>query len=49
MNLGGGARILRNIGLPELVVETAQKYIQIALALAADLPRSARRYLGVVP
>jgi predicted O-linked N-acetylglucosamine transferase (SPINDLY family) len=37
----GGASVLRNVGLPELVAETPQQYVEIALALAADLPRVA--------
>ncbi len=35
----GGASVLRNIGLPELVAETTQRYVQIATSLANDLPR----------
>jgi protein O-GlcNAc transferase len=37
----GGASVLRNIGLPELVAETPEQYIQIATGLANDLPRLA--------
>jgi predicted O-linked N-acetylglucosamine transferase (SPINDLY family) len=35
----GGASILANIGVPELVAQTPQQYVQIASALAGDLPR----------
>ena len=35
----GGRSILSNIGLPELVAETPEQYIEIAVALANDLPR----------
>jgi protein O-GlcNAc transferase len=34
----GGASILTNIGLPDLIAHTPQQYIQIAADLAADLP-----------
>ena len=37
----GGVSVLRNIGLPELVAETPEQYIQIATGLANDLPRLA--------
>ena len=35
----GGRSILSNLGLPELVAETPRQYVEIAVALAADLPR----------
>jgi predicted O-linked N-acetylglucosamine transferase (SPINDLY family) len=35
----GGASILANVGVPELVARTPQQYVQIAAALAGDLPR----------
>jgi predicted O-linked N-acetylglucosamine transferase (SPINDLY family) len=35
----GGASILANIGLPELIARTPEQYIQIATDLARDLPR----------
>jgi protein O-GlcNAc transferase len=34
-----GLSILSNIGLPQLVVTTPRQYIEIALGLAADVPR----------
>jgi predicted O-linked N-acetylglucosamine transferase (SPINDLY family) len=37
----GGASILANIGVPELVAQTPEQYVQIAAALARDLPRLA--------
>jgi len=37
----GGASILSNIGVPELIARTPQQYVQIAAALAGDLPRLA--------
>jgi protein O-GlcNAc transferase len=37
----GGASVLHNIGLPELVAQTPQEYIRIATGLASDLPRLA--------
>jgi predicted O-linked N-acetylglucosamine transferase (SPINDLY family) len=37
----GGVSVLRNIGLPELIAQTKQQYIQIASDLAGDLPRLA--------
>ncbi len=39
----GGRSILCNIGLPELVAETPEQYVKIALSLAGDLSR-----LGVI-
>ena len=36
-----GFSILMNLGLPELVAQTPQEYIQIAADLAGDLPRVA--------
>jgi predicted O-linked N-acetylglucosamine transferase (SPINDLY family) len=33
--------ILRNVGLPELIAEAPQQYVQIATDLAGDLPRLA--------
>jgi predicted O-linked N-acetylglucosamine transferase (SPINDLY family) len=35
----GGRSILCNVGLPELIASTADEYLNIATALAADLPR----------
>jgi protein O-GlcNAc transferase len=35
----GGRSILSNIGLPELIAETSGQYLEIAVALAGDLPR----------
>jgi predicted O-linked N-acetylglucosamine transferase (SPINDLY family) len=37
----GGASILANVGVPELVARTPQQYVQIATDLARDLPRLA--------
>ncbi len=37
----GGVSVLRNVGLPELIAETPERYLQIAAALAGDLPRLA--------
>ncbi len=37
----GGASILTNIGLPELIATTPQQYLQIAESVAGDLPRLA--------
>jgi len=34
-----GVSILSNVGLPELIAQSTQEYIQIAAALAGDLPR----------
>ncbi len=34
-----GRSILSNIGLPELIAETPKQYVEIAVALASDLPR----------
>jgi len=36
-----GSSILCNIGLPELIAQTPRQYVQIATALAGDLPRLA--------
>jgi predicted O-linked N-acetylglucosamine transferase (SPINDLY family) len=35
----GGVSILANVGLPELIAQTPQQYVQIATDLAGDLPR----------
>jgi len=35
----GGLSILSNVGLPDLVASTPDEYVQIAAALAGDLPR----------
>jgi predicted O-linked N-acetylglucosamine transferase (SPINDLY family) len=35
----GGASILSNVGLPELIARTPQQYVQTATDLATDLPR----------
>ncbi len=51
----GGASVLRNVGLPELVAETPQQYVQIATDLANDLPclaelrRTLRRRMQASP
>jgi predicted O-linked N-acetylglucosamine transferase (SPINDLY family) len=37
----GGVSILANVGLPELIAQTPQQYVQIATDLARDLPRLA--------
>jgi predicted O-linked N-acetylglucosamine transferase (SPINDLY family) len=37
----GGASILANVGLPELIARTPQQYVQIAADLAGNLPRLA--------
>jgi predicted O-linked N-acetylglucosamine transferase (SPINDLY family) len=37
----GGASILSNVGLPELIAQTPQQYVQIAADLAGNLPRLA--------
>jgi len=37
----GGASILANVGVPELIARTPQQYVQIATDLAKDLPRLA--------
>jgi len=37
----GGASILANVGVPELIAQTPQKYVQIAMDLAGDRPRLA--------
>jgi protein O-GlcNAc transferase len=37
----GGASILSNVGLPELIAHTPQEYMEIAAGLARDLPRLA--------
>jgi predicted O-linked N-acetylglucosamine transferase (SPINDLY family) len=37
-----GVSILTNAGLPELIAQTPQQYVQTATALAGDLPRLAR-------
>ena len=34
-----GRSILSNLGLPDLIAETPSQYLEIALSLAADLPR----------
>jgi predicted O-linked N-acetylglucosamine transferase (SPINDLY family) len=35
----GGVSVLRNVGLPELIAQTPEQYVQIATDLANDLPR----------
>ncbi|HTV48193.1 MAG TPA: tetratricopeptide repeat protein [Phycisphaerae bacterium] len=35
----GGKSILTNVGLPELVANTSEEYVDIAVKLAGDLPR----------
>jgi predicted O-linked N-acetylglucosamine transferase (SPINDLY family) len=37
----GGASILANVGVPELIARTPQQYVHIATDLAGDLPRLA--------
>jgi protein O-GlcNAc transferase len=37
----GGASLLTNLNLPNLIAETPDQYIQIAKELSADLPRLA--------
>jgi predicted O-linked N-acetylglucosamine transferase (SPINDLY family) len=37
----GGASILTNVGVPELIAQTPEQYVQIATDLAGDLPRLA--------
>jgi protein O-GlcNAc transferase len=37
----GGASILANVGLPEMIARTPQEYMEIAAGLARDLPRLA--------
>ncbi len=37
----GGASILTQLGLPELIAQTPADYVRIAIALAGDLPRLA--------
>lgn len=37
----GGVSVLHDVGLPELIAETPQEYVQIATNLAGDLPRLA--------
>jgi len=36
-----GVSLLSNVGLPELISQTSEEYVQIAAGLAADLPRLA--------
>jgi predicted O-linked N-acetylglucosamine transferase (SPINDLY family) len=43
----GGASILSNLGLPELIARTPQEYVAIATGLAADLPRLAALRSGL--
>jgi predicted O-linked N-acetylglucosamine transferase (SPINDLY family) len=35
----GGVSLLHNVGLPELIADSLEEYVQIAVALAKDLPR----------
>ncbi len=35
----GGVSLLQNVGLPELIAPTLDEYVEIAVALANDLPR----------
>ena len=48
---GGGPRrgvsILSNLGLPELIAETPQQYVDIAVRWASDLPRLAAHRAGL--
>jgi predicted O-linked N-acetylglucosamine transferase (SPINDLY family) len=34
-----GVSLLTNVGLPELIAETEEEYVSIAVGLANDLPR----------
>jgi predicted O-linked N-acetylglucosamine transferase (SPINDLY family) len=34
-----GVSLLTNVGLPELIADTPEQYIQIAVDLAGDIPR----------
>ena len=34
-----GATILNNVGLPELVADSEAAYVELAVALAGDVPR----------
>ena len=43
----GGCSILTNIGLPELVTQSPEQYIQLATTLATDLPRLADLRMGL--
>jgi protein O-GlcNAc transferase len=36
-----GVSLLNNVGLPELIAQTPQEYVEIAVNLAKDLPRLA--------
>jgi protein O-GlcNAc transferase len=42
-----GCSILNNVGLPELIAETAEEYVEIAAKLAGDLPRLAELRSGL--
>jgi protein O-GlcNAc transferase len=44
-----GRSILSNLGLPELIAYTADEYLNIAIALAADLPRLESLRKGMRP
>ena len=43
----GGASLLHTIGLPELVAESEDRYVEIALSLAGDAPRLAALRAGM--
>jgi protein O-GlcNAc transferase len=43
----GGCSILSNIGLPELIADTPDDYVRIAVGLAGDLPRLAELRAGL--
>jgi len=43
----GGLSILSNLGMPELVAQNVEQYVQIAANLASDLPRLSRIRMGL--
>ena len=43
----GGASILSNLGLPELIAATPEQFVAIAVALAADRERLAQLRAGL--
>ncbi len=45
----GGVSILSNVGLPELIAETPEQYVAIAVALAADHARLSELRAGLRP
>jgi predicted O-linked N-acetylglucosamine transferase (SPINDLY family) len=42
-----GVSVLSNLGLPELIAQTTEQYVAIALLLAADLPRLSELRAGL--